>query len=146
MFKLEVDVQAYALVYGKKNLRKILRQMGALVARKAKTLIRSSRTSTPGQPPMSRTGALAASIKIKPSKNGESVSVRDTMFYALFLKAGAKGGGGNKKAGRTKRGQTTTPRLLEPRPFLSAALDASRTAIQTKIQQSVRDDITMGKR
>ncbi|MDO9714303.1 HK97 gp10 family phage protein [Paracraurococcus lichenis] len=144
MFKLDIEVPAYAIVYGKRDLRKALRAIGAIVARKARSLIRSSKESKPGLPPVSRTGALASSIKVRPSKTGDSVSVKDTKFYALFLEKGAVGGGGRKRTGRNKRGTPTTKRVLEPRPFLSVALEQTQAMIRAKLEQAVQNSITGG--
>lgn len=142
MLKLRLTVPAYSLVYGKRDLKKALRAVGNLVARKARSLIRKGDVSKPGQAPSSRTGALRSSIKVRPSKNGESVAVRDTQFYALFLEAGAKGGGGRKKVGRNKRGKPTTSRVLEARPFLSTALAQTESMIRSKLEQAVSDSIS----
>src|SRR5690348_15437068 len=101
MFRLEVDIpKGWTLVYGKGPMRALLRKAGQEVAARARSLIRAKgpggneRVSTPGQPPVSRTGELARSIKVSLSRSGDAVMIRDIVYYALFLEAGAHGGGG----------------------------------------------------
>ncbi len=142
MFRLEVDIpKGWTLVYGKAPMRALLRKAGQEVAARARALIRAKgpggrqRVSTPGQPPVSRTGELARSIKVSLSRSGEAVMIRDIVYYALFLEAGARGGGGASRikanilpAGqrrgrnRMKRSAVSKTRVLQPRPFLSRAL------------------------
>ena len=156
--KIQVTVPSYAFTIDKKNLRRTLSAAGNEVAAAARALIRRSQgsgqlyskpgggtyqASAPGQSPVSRTGVLAASIKIKPSRSGEAVTVRDTAFYALMLEAGAKGGQGSGKAGvkgkRNKRGNVSSPRILEPRPFLSVAAAQRETSIADRVRAAVVD-------
>ena len=49
--------------------------------------------SAPGQPPVSVTGTLRGSLKVYPYESGNGFAVRERAFYALFLEAGARGGG-----------------------------------------------------
>lgn len=154
--KLQITVPSYAFVVDKMLLRKALRSAGAEVAAVARSLIKRSqgsgalyskpgggtyRASSPGEAPVSRTGALANSIKVKPTRSGDGVTIRDAAFYALFLEAGAKGGTGSGKAGvkgkRNKRGQVAGARVLLPRPFLSMALDRRETSIAERVQAAV---------
>ena len=150
MVRLEVLVPAgWSLVAGKKELRATLRKAGAEVAARARALIRAKaaggkvRASVPGEPPVSRTGVLARSFKVRPWRNGEGVTVRDAVYYALFLEAGSQGGGGaSRGAGnilfagernargrvlrrhnRLKRTAVSITRMQAPRPFLTRALD-----------------------
>jgi len=158
--KLQITVPAYAFTVDKTMLRKTLRAAGAEVGAVARALIRRSQgggttyskpgggryqASTPGQPPVNRTGALATSIKVKAGRGGDSVSIRDTQFYALFLENGAKGGQGSGKKGvkgkRNKRGAVSSGRVLEPRPFLSTALAQRESSIGDRVRSAVVDGI-----
>ena len=88
---------------------------------------------------------MARSIRVRPFKSGEGVSIRDSAFYALFLEAGAKGGGRISRAGvRVKgKGGISKHRVLEPRPFLSAALAARRASLGPRIEASLAQDIRL---
>lgn len=179
-FAISVRVTSAGLVVNtKQQLRRVMRQAGADIAKAARALIRGSTgggrlyygsggsssyrggyrkgrftASAPGQAPHSVTGTLARSIKVRPYKSGEGVAIRDSMFYGLFLEAGAKGGGGNahnarnvsmidSKTGRArlKKRAIGTTRVLAPRPFLSAALAARTAQVQARIQAAVDGDI-----
>jgi hypothetical protein len=157
--RLEVRVSgSYVLSYGKKRLKALMRRAGAEVAAVARALIRRSAgggreyrgsgggryrggykpghytASAPGQSPVSVTGTLARSIKVRPFRSGEGVAVRDAAFYALFLEKGARGGGRKgSKAGRE--------RVLLPRPFLTAALEQREASIAQRIKDSIVNDI-----
>ena len=138
MIRIKIDIPTgYSIVAGKTGMKKVLRKAGAEVASRARALIRQKasggglRTSEPGSPPVSRTGLLARSIKVSPWQTGEGVTIKDTAFYALFLEGGAQGGGNpgtsmpiNPKTGKRKRAKgVMTTRVLQPRPFLSLALE-----------------------
>lgn len=157
---LKITVPAYAFTYDKGLLRRTLRAAGAEIASTARAMIRRNqgsgavyslsgggtyRASAPGQPPVSRTGALASRITVKPAKSGEAVTIRDGMFYALFLEAGAKGGAGSGKKGvkgrRNKRGGVSSVRVLQPRPFLSLAAAQRESSISDRIRASVVDGV-----
>lgn len=148
--KLVVKVPSVAFTHDKKLLRRILGQAGRTIAQTARSLIRSGSgnrphiTSTPGGPPMSLTGALAASLKVR--VKGDRVSVRDTQFYAKFLETGAKGGGGKKgSANKRKRGQNLpqTQRVLLPRPFVSVAADREMPDLQQQISKALAQGIDL---
>lgn len=147
---LEIVIEPHAFYQDKKMFRLSLRQAGQKVAATARQLVRSgSRSglkygpraaSAPGEPPASRTGQLARSIKVKVGRSGESVSVRDTAFYALFLEGGAKGGG--KEGTRNKKGRAATRRVLEPRPFLSTALRQDEADISVRLYDALANGIS----
>ena len=150
--RLQITIDSgYALVYGKKQLKALMRKAGGEIAATARALIRRSTgggqdyrgsggsskyrggykpghytASVPGQAPVSVTGTLANSIKVRPFKSGEGVAIRDAAFYALFLQAGAKGPNG---------------RVLMPRPFLTQALEQREASIGARIKASIVDDI-----
>ena len=115
---LKVTVPVVALVYDKKVLKQTLRVAGNEVAAGTRRLIRSSAgggkvyygtgggrsaakrggyhkvrytASAPGQAPVSLTGTLLRSVKVRPFKSGEGVAIREGVFYAVMLQAGAQG-------------------------------------------------------
>lgn len=160
-YKITIDIpKGWSIVYGQKEMKALMRKAGSEVAARARALIRAKapggmvRASVPGQPPVSRTGALASSIKVSPWRDGEGVSIRDAAFYALFLEAGAQGGGGNTRGRnslRTKKGrmvasQVNKTRVLAPRPFLSVALaDVVAGGLSRRIIDAVTQDIDFKK-
>jgi hypothetical protein len=160
----------YSIVAGKAQLRKVLRAAGAEVSARARAMIRqggatkkrtAKRKSVAGQPPVSRSGTLAKSIKVRPWKSGEGVSIRDTAFYALFLEKGAKGGGGNthnranillagernwrgkllRSQNRMKRSAISKTRVLLAHPFLVPALDQ---VVKGGLADRVREAVMSG--
>ena len=165
--RLQVKVSSATIVYEKKALRKVLRQAGAEVASEARSLVRKSvgggrlyrgpggkryrtggkggayRASASGQPPVSVTGTLARSIKVRPYRSGEGVAVRDAAFYALFLEKGAQGGGRIKE--RRGRSKNATGRVLQPRPFLTAALARKQGGLPGRIRQAVLGGLNLRK-
>jgi hypothetical protein len=163
VIRLNVTVQGGRLELDKKLLRQTMRAAGTEVAAVARGLIRGSagggrlyrghRASAPGQPPASQSGQLASSIRVKVYKSGEGVTIRDTAQsrggsgapYALFLEAGAYGGrhrrpdhrkqtAAMRKARAIARGET---RMMEPRPFLSTALDMREASIAQRVAASI---------
>jgi hypothetical protein len=102
-------------------------------------------------------GGLHNSFKIKAGRGGDSIQIMDVEFYAKFLETGAKGGGGNNQKGgtgrrnqRARKGQPapapSTGRVLEPRPFLSLALEENRGEIERKLADAVEAGIRFGKK
>jgi hypothetical protein len=162
VIRLKVTIPAgLTLVYGKGPLRALLRKAGAEVAARAKALIaqrsrgKNKRTSAPGMPPISRTGTLANSIKVRPFRDGDGVSIRDVAFYALFLESGTHGGkspgrrGGKglrnprtKFGGKSIRTAIVGTRNVPPHPFLSRALsDVTGADLERRIQDSVTQGV-----
>lgn len=171
MITLSVTVPAARLELDKRLVRATMRQAGQEVAREARRLIRTSQgggklyrgpggsakayrggyvpgshtASSPGQPPSSITGTLARSIVVRPFKSGEGVAIRDSAFYALFLQNGATGGGrlgprGNKRRGKSGIGMV---RVLEPRPFLTAALQSQSATLGPRLVRAVTDGVRL---
>src|ERR1700733_11845529 len=154
-------VGAGRLELDKKLLRATLRSAGGEVVSVARSLIRASgegkdqahRTSLPGEAPSSHTGALAAGIKVNVFKSGEGVSIVDTARsrsgsgapYPLFLEMGARGGGGKKGSRNAYKRvnrkyvlvSVTGTRVVEPRPFLTAALTMREASILQRIKAAV---------
>lgn len=159
MMRLKIEIpQGYAFVAGASGMKKVLRRAGAEVAARARALIRQGaskgRVSTPGQPPVSRTGVLASSIKVKPWQDGQGVSIRDTAFYSLFLQQGAQGGGNpgtrmpiNPKTGKRKRAKgVMTKRVLLPHPFMTVALEqVEQSNLGQRIVDAVVGDLDFKK-
>ena len=154
---LKITVSSQALVFEKTKVRQALRAAGAEVADFAKHYVMTSagsgrfyyaqgagryRASAPGQSPVRRTGQLASSFVVKAT--GDTVSIRDTRFYAKFLETGAtgggflKGGGFGKRKGKHRRGNIAAgARRLQPRPFISKAMDDRRSSIEQRLVAAI---------
>ena len=146
-----------------REMRKLMRSAGNDVKTKTAKLINTTsgggrvtqyrgdkagsyRASMPGDPPVRASGALRASLKVYPFKSGEGFAVRARAFYALFLEAGAKGGGnpfGGRPAAsaewraRSKRHRARgryTIRTLEPRPFLDRVMQQEEANITRRVR------------
>ncbi|QHC35355.1 hypothetical protein [Komagataeibacter xylinus] len=185
--QMKVTLSADALVFDKKALSRTFRQAGNEVAATARTLLRQSsgggrlyygpggsaasyrggykagkyQASSPGQIPAKVTGTLARSIKVRPFRSGEGVAIRDTAFYALFLEAGAHGGGRSSSGGSggrgTKGGQITgrtyqrgrhgigKSRVLTARPFLEVALAQREASLGPRIRRAIQQGIKLQK-
>jgi hypothetical protein len=147
---IKIEVPSALIEFDRKRLRKVLRQAGQEVAAAARKLIRSAvgggprGASAPGQPPVSRSGVLASSISVKPSKSGLSVRILDAAYYSLFLETGAKGGAG-RKGNRNRRGKPSSSRVLAPRPYLSKALEDREASLSERIKESISNDIAFKK-
>lgn len=140
-----ITVPSYSFVYDKKLLKTTLRQAGQEVAKIDRALLRGKgagrkygkhQASAPGSPAAKRTGALANAVRVRVSKNGESVRVIENQFYSRFLEVGAKGGGRQRRGGgsaRTKRGAVQTRRILLPRPSLAVAVKQVEGNLQERI-------------
>ena len=172
VISLRLQLPSYAFEFQKAHLRRVLRAAGNEVAALARANIRRSAgggrlyrgsggskyrpykpghytASGPGEAPVSVTGVLAGSIRVRPFRDGDGVAIRDTAFYSLFLEAGAQGGAGSGKAGvkgkRNKRGGKAGTRVLAPRPFLTAALDARYASLGARVQAAVLADVAFKK-
>ena len=99
MAAFEIKVPAgWTVAIDKSRLRQVMGAAGTEVAAAARVMLRTGdrkRASQPGEPPHSITGELARSIRGRPWKDAEGVTIRARCFYALFLTLGAKGGGGD---------------------------------------------------
>lgn len=112
------------------------------------------RASTPGNPPVRASGALRASLRAYAFKSGEGFAVRARQFYALFLEAGAKGGGnqfgGRVAASAAWRARTNrrrargryTQRVLEPRPFLDRVMNEQAPDITRRMRLAFEKALT----
>jgi hypothetical protein len=164
MSDLKLTVTSWGEVkIDKREMTKLMRAAGNGVKTKTQRLINASggggrlthyrgdkggtyRASSPGEPPVRASGALRASLRTYPFKSGEGFAVRARQFYALFLEAGARGGGnpfGGRSAAsaewrtRTKRrharGRYRT-RVLEPRPFLDRVMEQEAPDISRRLR------------
>jgi hypothetical protein len=151
-----------------REMKKLLRAAGNDVRTKTARLINLSHgggrsysgpsgrysASTPGSPPVRVSGGLRTSLKTYVYKSGEGFAVRARAFYALFLEAGARGGGnpfGGRPAaaaewrGRTKRRRAKgryTSRVLEPRPFLDRVMTQQAPEITRRLHAAFARALT----
>jgi hypothetical protein len=111
----------------------------------------SYRASAPGEPPVTVSGTLRQSLKAYPYPSGEGFAVRERAFYALFLEAGATGGGnpGGGRAGQRRRAQArrhraryTTARVLQPRPHLDRVMKQEEANLQRRVRRALDEGIT----
>ncbi len=169
---MKVAVQAGHLEVDKRHVRRVIRAAGAEVKAVARKLVSqqgsgrlyrgpggsaakyrggykkgSYRASAPGQPPARVTGTLARDFVVRVFRSGEGVAIRDTAFYALFLEAGAQGGGRHFRSGNGKRHYRRggsgigKMRVLAPRPFLTRALEQRGPTIGPRIQQALAEGV-----
>jgi hypothetical protein len=111
------------------------------------------RASEPGQPPVILTGTLRQSLRVYPFPSGEGFAVRERAFYALFLEAGARGGGnpygarGRPAAATVRlrkhraRGRYTT-RVLLPRPHLDRVMKEQEPALEKRVETALYQGMT----
>ncbi len=157
--RIRVDT-GYLLTWDKKAAKQTYRRAAAELLAAARQKIRKGSgtgrryyldgggryvASAPGQPPASLTGALRRSGKASAFKSGAGFAVRFAAFYAVMLEGGARGGIGSRlgKAGsvRNRRGVVAGSRVLEPRPFLTAALQERGQSIESRIKDAIMDGI-----
>jgi len=164
-FRIKVELKGGGVViFDHAKLQVALRQSGQEVAQLARSMIRSSvgggryystrragaiigyQASAPGQPPASRTGALASSITVRRMRRRDGVSVVSSQYYSRFLETGARGGGPGRRSRVTRRGgvrhaYANSIRVMEPRPFMSAALEARRAGIEARIKDAAIEGV-----
>ena len=109
------------------------------------------RASAPGQPPVLVTGTLKRSLRTYTYKNGEGFAVRERAFYALFLEAGAHGGGnpGGKQttlsraqARRHRARSVFGTRVLAPRPHLDRVMEQQEPELQRRVRTALTQGMT----
>lgn len=104
--------------------------------------------SAPGAPPVKVTGSLRNSLKSYVYKEGVGFAVRERQFYALFLEAGAQGGGNPGSRGQRARGRrhrarrTYTARVLAPRPHLNRVMADEHARIDARVKQAFAQGLT----
>ena len=146
----------------KRELAKLMRAAGNDIRGKTARLINQSngggrqygshRASSPGSPPARVSGDLRASLKTFVFKSGEGFAVRARQFYALFLEAGAKGGGNpgrsaarpvNRRTGRHMRAKGVyTTRVLDPRPFLDRVMAQNAAELDRRVRKALENALT----
>ncbi len=162
MSDLKMTVTSWGeVLLDKREVNNLMRSAGNDVRSKTQRLINQTdgggrsylgatgtryRASSPGSPPVRRSGALRASLKTYVLKQTTGFAVRAREFYALFLEAGAKGGGNpgtrggflNPRTGRRKRAKGIyTQRVLEPRPFLDLVMAQEAPNIERRVRQAL---------
>ena len=109
------------------------------------------RASSPGQAPAAPTKTLRGSLKTYVYPTGEGFAVRARQFYALFLEAGARGGGNpgsrgariNARTGLRKRARGVyTNRVLEPRPFLDRVMTQEAPELNRRVRKALEQALT----
>lgn len=110
------------------------------------------RASVPGSPPVRVSGDLRSSLKTYVFKSGAGFAVRARQFYALFLEAGARGGGNpgaravkpvNRRTGRHMRAKGVyTSRVLEPRPFLDKVMQQQAPELERRVRKALDESLT----
>jgi hypothetical protein len=149
-----------------REVKKLMRAAGNDVRTKTARLINKSqggghfysspagryRASTPGDPPVRVSGNLRTSLKTYVYKTGEGFAVRARQFYALFLEAGARGGGNpggravkpiNRRTGRRMRAKGVyTKRVLEPRPFLDRVMQQEGPELDRRVRLALSKALT----
>jgi hypothetical protein len=153
----------------KRELRAVMRAAGNDIARRDRTLIGQSsgagrlyrggggsayrgsyrpgayRASAPGQPPVRVSGTLRSSVKVYVYRNAEGFAVRERAFYALFLEAGASGGGNpgarataKQRAGRRRaRARSYGKRVLQPRPHLDRVMQQEAPNLNRRVREAL---------
>jgi hypothetical protein len=155
----------------KRELRKLMRAAGNDIKNKTRRLIAKAEgggrhypahpatkyraaapaytASSPGSPPAAPTGGLRDSLKTYVYPSAEGFAVRARKFYALFLEAGARGGGrtggggrgaGNRRTGR--KAAANTSRVLEPRPFLDRVMAAESGDLTRRVRAAIDKSLT----
>ena len=107
------------------------------------------RASAPGDPPVMVTGFLRRSLRTYVYKNAEGFAVRERQFYALFLEAGARGGGNpgkrnsvRRQARRHRARGTYTRRVLLPRPHLDRVMQQEAKNLDRRVRKAIHDGLT----
>lgn len=171
MSDLKLTVSSWGEVQvDKREMTKLLRSAGNDVKTKTQRLINASsgggrlthyhgksgtyRASMPGDPPVRASGNLRSSLRTYVFRSGEGFAVRARQFYALFLEAGARGGGnpfgGRPAANAAWRARTNrrrargryTARVLEPRPFLDRVMQQEEPTITRRLRQAIAKSLT----
>lgn len=165
MSDLEIVVTSWgAIAVDPREMKKLMRSAGNDIRTKAARLINAAdgggrpyrskgathRASSPGDPPTRVSGALRQSLKTYPYKSGEGFAVRARQFYALFLEAGARGGGNphgrtplNRKTGKAMRARGRyTQRVLAPRPFLDRVMAREAPEIERRLRLALDQALT----
>jgi hypothetical protein len=178
MSALKLSITSWGEVaLDKRGLKSLMRSAGGDIARKDKRLIDSSagsgrlyrggggsayrgayrpgpyQASAPGDPPVQVSGSLRNSVRTYVYPNGEGFAVRERQFYALFLEAGARGGGnatGGRRSTTASRAQARrhrargvfTARVLQPRPHLDRIMQAEAANLDRRVRKALDEGVT----
>jgi hypothetical protein len=147
----------------KLEMRAVMRAAGNEIKQKTQRLISNTagsgrsyrgdyRASAPGNPPILWSGALRSSLRTYAFRSGEGFAVREREFYALFLEAGAQGGGGfrggssrqrylARKRARRRGGAPTSRRILLKRPALNRVMDEEAPNLNRRIDAALKNGL-----
>jgi hypothetical protein len=164
------------LAFDKRGLKALMRGAGTEIAAKTRRLISQTAgsgryyaggggsryrgsyrregyySSAPGEPPVRVTGTLRGSLRVYPYPEGTGFAVRERAFYALFLEAGAHGGG-NPYGGRPGLAARTRARrhrargryqvrVLLPRPSLDRVMAEEEPALEKRVKLALDRGMT----
>ena len=146
---------APVLAFDPKQLKSVMRMAGTELVQATRALIRGgsgsknrrSGVSKPGEPPVSHSGDLLAGLTSKLLSSGTGVRVTDSTYYAKFLETGARGGAGSGRhrsgtRGRRRSGpHAAMQRILEPRPFLTKALEMRAPSLEARVHDAILNGI-----
>ena len=166
------------LAFDKRGLKALMRGAGTEIAAKTRRLISQTAgsgryyaggggsryrgsyrregyyASAPGQPPVLVSGTLRGSLKVYPYAEGTGFAVRERAFYALFLEAGAHGGGNpyggrpgfaaraHARARRHRARGRYQARVLLPRPSLDRVMAVEEPALEKRVQAALDRGMT----
>jgi len=179
MSALKMQITSWGEVaLDKRGLKSLMRRAGTEIAAKTRRLISQSGgsgryyaggggsgyrgsyraegyyASAPGEPPVRVTGTLRGSLRVYPYPNGNGFAVRERAFYALFLEAGAHGGGNpyggklgaaSRAAGRRRRHRARgryQARVLLPRPSLDRVTAETEADLDRRVKAALEKGLT----
>lgn len=169
MSELKLKITSWGdVVLDKKELRAVMRSAANDVRSKTAKLINASsgggrtyrgggggryrgykpghyKASAPGEPPVRVTGTLRNSMRAYVYPSGEGFAVRQRAFYALFLEAGASGGGnpGRNHGSRRRRARNVyNSRVLAPRPSLDVVMAQQAASLEKRVTAALHQGLT----
>jgi hypothetical protein len=174
MSQLKLAITSWgAVALDKKELRALMRSAGNDIKTKTTRLINRStgsgrtyrggggsayrgnyrpgayRASAPGEPPVRISGTLRSSLRTYVYPEGTGFAVRERAFYALFLEAGARGGGNpgggarQRVLARRHRARSVfTSRVLLPRPHLDRVMEQEEANLERRVRKAFDDGLT----
>lgn len=174
MSQLKLAVTSWGEVaLDKKELRALMRSAGNDVRTKTQRIINRSqgsgrtyrggggsayrgnyrpgtyRASAAAEPPVRVSGTLRSSLRTYVYPEGNGFAVRERAFYALFLEAGARGGGNpggstrQRVLERRHRARSVfAARVLLPRPHLDRVMQQEEANLQRRVRKALDDGLT----
>jgi hypothetical protein len=155
MSSLQLKITSWGEIeLDKREMRSLMRSAGNDIKTKTARLIGQSagsgrvyrggryRASAPGAPPIRLSGALRNSLRVYTYKDGSGFAVRERQFYALFLEAGARGGGPGRRSNVSRRGGSVrrfvrSSRVLAPRPHLDRVMQEEAPELDRRIRAAL---------